>query len=450
VIEGTISIARIQRFGSIGRTLRPERCSAAAYSMKIAIWHNLPSGGAKRALYDQVRGLVEGGHEVEAWCPPTAAQNFLPLGELIKENVVPLEPARPLRTQLLRRLLFARETNAGLRRMEDHCRVCAAEMAAHGFDLLLAHPCRVFHVPAIAQFTKFPSVLYLQEPYRYFYEALPESPWAAPSRARRPFSPKYWASFFADLISTAGNRIQVREELKWVKGFDQVLVNSQFSRESLIRAYNVDSRVCYLGIDTENFRPSGSPKERFVIGLGSFTFNKRPLFAVECIAAIPPERRPKLVWVGNSGKIEEVKQQAEKLGVDLEVHLLISDEKLRDLLSRAAVMIYASHLEPFGYAPLEGNACGTAAVGIAEGGVRETVNHPDSGVLIPNLDREAFGQALLTFCDDLDYAAEFGKRARAYVEKYWTKDIAAAALAKELARVVAASRGEPTGAAATR
>src|SRR5258708_7701650 len=26
--------------------------------MKIAVWHNLPSGGGKRALHDHVRGLV--------------------------------------------------------------------------------------------------------------------------------------------------------------------------------------------------------------------------------------------------------------------------------------------------------------------------------------------------------------------------------------------------------
>jgi len=59
--------------------------------MKIAIWYNLPSGGAKRALYDQVQGLLRAGHEVEAWCPPTVSQEFLPLSGLIKENVVPLE-----------------------------------------------------------------------------------------------------------------------------------------------------------------------------------------------------------------------------------------------------------------------------------------------------------------------------------------------------------------------
>ena len=73
------------------------------------------------------------------------------------------------------------------------------------------------------------------------------------------------------------------------------------------------------------------------------------------------------------------------------------------------MMIYASHLEPFGYAPLEANACGTAVVALAEGGIRETMNHPHCGVLIPNLDRDALGRALLSYCSDLSFAAEAEK-----------------------------------------
>ncbi len=58
--------------------------------MRIAVWHNLPSGGGKRALYEHVRGLIQRGHYVEAWCPPTASQTYLPLSLMIKEHVTPL------------------------------------------------------------------------------------------------------------------------------------------------------------------------------------------------------------------------------------------------------------------------------------------------------------------------------------------------------------------------
>ena len=67
------------------------KSAAAGAKMRIAVWHNLPSGGGKRALYYHVRGLVEKGHSVEAWCPSTSDRNYLPLSELITEHVVPIE-----------------------------------------------------------------------------------------------------------------------------------------------------------------------------------------------------------------------------------------------------------------------------------------------------------------------------------------------------------------------
>ena len=56
--------------------------------MKIAVWHNLPSGGGKRALYYHVRGLVERGHEITCWSLDTADHSYLPLSEFASEHVV--------------------------------------------------------------------------------------------------------------------------------------------------------------------------------------------------------------------------------------------------------------------------------------------------------------------------------------------------------------------------
>ena len=61
-----------------------------------------------------------------------------------------------------------------------------------------------------------------------------------------------------------------------------------------------------------------------------------------------------------------------------------------------------------------------------------------------HLDPVAFGNALLTFCDDLEFAAEVGRKARARVESCWSKEIAAKTLEAELEKVVAkAAAREP-------
>ena len=107
--------------------------------MKIAVWHNLPSGGAKRALHDQVRGLIARGHEVEVWCPPTSNRDFLPLGNLVPEHVVPLAIKPPLKSgsrllqkpplmQRLRPLHWSARLR--LRAMNRHCMECVRQIHA--------------------------------------------------------------------------------------------------------------------------------------------------------------------------------------------------------------------------------------------------------------------------------------------------------------------------------
>ena len=411
--------------------------------MRIAIWHNLPSGGGKRACYDQVRGLLSRGHEIEVWCPPTADRKFLPLDALVQEHVVPLaEFPKKAEGRLRRWWQSFRDLPGEMRIMEEHCRSCGEQMAEGGFDLLLVHPCRFFLTSAVAKYAGLPGVLYLQEPNRGLYEALPRLPWEAPPRVPLGLSRAQWKVFFSGTVTLHQQRVQVREERAWAVSFDQILVNSQFSRESVLRAYNLDSRVCYLGIDVESFRPTGERKEAVVIGLGNVYPHKRVSLAIEAIGAIPRESRPPLVWIGNGVSAEyaaAMKSLAEERNVEFSMKLLVSEEELRGWLSRAAVMLYTSHLEPFGYAPLEANACGTGVVAIAEGGVRETVDAGVNGMLVANADPEALAREVVRFTSDLEFAEGFGQRARRHVEETWSVHKGTDRLEQELLRCVQTS-----------
>ena len=147
--------------------------------MKIAVWHNLRSGGGKRALYDHVKGLVERGHVVECWCPPTADASYLPLSRIAVEHVRPLALPSPPKRALSPALAHARLLLRRLRALDDHVRLCAREIESGGFDIVFAGACVFVATPAIARHTTLPSAIYLGEPYRPLYEALPELPWQA-------------------------------------------------------------------------------------------------------------------------------------------------------------------------------------------------------------------------------------------------------------------------------
>lgn len=409
--------------------------------MRIAIWHNLPSGGGKRALSDQVRGLRERGHHIEVWCPPTADRAFLPLPADVPEHVVPLPFDMVNAGGRLARLRFAQ---ARIAAMDRHCAECAREIERGGFDLLLAHPCTYFRVTSIGRQTDLPSVVYVQEPYRWLYEALPRLPWLAlpPMPGAGPVHRA--KEGLRDYLKTRGLRVQAREEVANAAAFDERLVNSCFSRESLLRAYGLDSRVCYLGVDTEHFVDRGLPREPFVASVGALVPEKRPDLIIEAVGTIA-KPRPRLVWVGNVAipeYLDELRALAAARGVHFETHVRVPEETVLDLLNRAAVMAFAPQLEPFGYAPLEANACGAPVVAIAEGGVRETVTDGVNGLLVER-SPEALGMAITRLLEDPALAARLGRQGAEIARERWSLRAAADNLEARL-KAVAARRVETT------
>jgi len=115
-----------------------------------------------------------------------------------------------------------------------------------------------------------------------------------------------------------------------------------------------------------------------------------------------------------------VKELAQSLKVDFVTKIRISDAEVVDLLNRAAAMVYTSYLEPFGFAPLEANACATPVVAIAEGGVRETILDEVNGILISDRDPAAIGSAILRLLEEPALAQMLGERARELVMQRWS------------------------------
>jgi glycosyltransferase involved in cell wall biosynthesis len=396
--------------------------------MRVAIWHNLPSGGGKRALHDQVRGLVRRGHEVEVWCPSTADRHYLPTADLAPEHVLPLRWREvTARSGLLDAARWAiSDRHRNLAALERHCRECADEINRSAFDILLAHSSAFLAVAPIARFVKAPRVLYLQEPQRVLYEAMPSWPWIPPRLAGESWTrPR-------QLIEHVGRRVQLRyfgalarEEARNVAAYDRVLANSLFSRESMLRAYGVKARTCYLGVDTQKFVDRRAAREDCVVGVGSFTRAKNIAFVVRAVAQVP-EPRPRLVWIGNAADpayLDRLRALAASLAVDLDARTLVTDDALVDALNGASMMAYAPRLEPFGYVPLEANACGLPVVAVAEGGVRETVVDGVNGLLVEE-DESAMAAAIVRLRGDPELRRSLGERGRRLVVERWSLEAA--------------------------
>lgn len=390
--------------------------------MKIAVWHNLPSGGGKRALYYHVRGLVGRGHKLACWSLDTADTSYLPLSEFAPERVISSEFADRSRKRFTDRLSPGyNEAVSRMRAFDRACKRCAREIEAGDFDLLFANSSLYYNMPYVMQHLRMKKVLYLQEPCRFMYEAWPILPWVsdAPEDLEQAYllRPRQFLAGYANLQTL---RLQAKQEWLNAQACDRILVNSYFSRESILRAYGVKAKVCYLGVDTTLFRNLGLQRERFIVGLGSFDWIKGIDLAVKAVALLP-EPRPPLVWIANSGSEtykSTINELACSLGVKLRIQMAISDSELVATLNKAALLLYTSRLEPFGFATLEANACGLPVVGVAEGGVRETIRDGVNGLLV-DPEAESVARAVDQLLQNPASARQMGEQAAVYVQQTW-------------------------------
>ena len=397
--------------------------------MRIAIYHNLPSGGAKRALYEIVKRLAKR-HGLDVYTLSCADHEFCDLRPYAREHIVyPFGPL-PLARRPLGRL------NQGIRtldllRLQTLQRRIARAIDARGHDVVFAHHGQYAQAPALLRYLGTPSVYFCHEPPRHAHEPSPPRPYSTYSRLQR------WGNLF-DPLPGIYRRTLKRLDRESTGAATQVLVNSHYSRESLYRTYGLFARVAYLGVDTDLFRPSGLARGGYVLCVGALNPHKGFDFLIQSLALLPEAERPDLVVVSNAVFVPEqayLERLAEDLGVHVTFRIRITDEELVRLYSGALLTVYAPIMEPFGFVPLESMACGTPVLGVREGGVRETVVHGETGWLTER-DPEAFAEALRMLLQDEALRRSLGARGSAYVREHWSWERSVACVEAHLESVV--------------
>lgn len=397
--------------------------------VKIAIVHNLPSGGARRALGAHARGLVERGHAVEVFAPSTADESFHPVtppGSNLHVFAAPVPPGREASLFGKPGPLTAIRGARLLRALYRIHRDMSEAVDRGGFDVVLAGHDQFTHSPLAMRWLRTPVAYYCQEPLRFVYDA----PVGLDTAPRGNV-----ASAVRSVATAAARRLLGPIDRTNVAGAGRILANSFFSHESIMRAYGRSAQVVYLGIDTGLFRPLDLPRERFVLSVGALHPAKGFDFIVGALARIDEARRPRLVIVADRGYgvlRTALERLAAESKVALDIHERIPDDQLVSLMNRAGAVVYAPYLEPFGFVPLEAMACGTAVVSVAEGGVRESVVDGETGLLVSR-DHSAFAATVSRVLDDAALARRLGDAGRKSVGERWTWAASCEQLERELA-----------------
>lgn len=402
--------------------------------MRIAIYHNLPSGGGKRALFQMTKGLVER-HDVDVYALSSADHEFCDLRPYARRHVVfPFAPLRAARRPFGR--LNQAIRIADLRRLGALQRGIASRIDAGSYDVLFAHSCRYGQSPALLPFLRTPSAYYCAEPPRWLYDPPIERPYE-----RRPALGRLLDA--VDPLPGWYRRTLRRLDARNTRAATVVLTNSRFSRERLREIYGVAALPGRLGVDADLFRPARIPKRGNVFSVGELKPHKGFDFVIRSLARIDAIRRPTLAIACNAADPREhayLRELAASLGVRVQVRPRVGDDELVRLYNEAAVTVYAPMMEPFGLVPLESMACGTPVIGVDEAGVRETVRHGESGLLVER-DPASFARAIASLVADPGLRAEYGRRGRAHVEAEWSWDRSVRELEEHLR--AAAEKGGP-------
>ena len=400
--------------------------------MRITLYHNLPSGGAKRSQYEKIVRLAKK-HEIHVETLTSANHDFADIRPLVHQYTQhPFQSSRMLKSPFGRLNPLLRWVD--LERLERVDKKIAQQIEQKQTDILFANPCRFQGTPSVLRHLKgVPKVYYCHEPLRILYEKMPYRPYYPPKNGLRQLLKK------VDPLPGIYNARLKENDQENIKQADLVLVNSKYIQRQVWEIYGVEAQVCYLGVDAGLFRPLNVPREYAVLSVGSLTPLKGFDFVIRALALIPKSERPRY-WIAsnfsNSPEYKYLTELALDLGVDVEFHGNISDERLVSFYNRAAVTAYAPVREPFGLVALESMACATPVVGVREGGLLETIEDGQNGRLTER-DENEYADAIYTLLTQPDLAREYGENGRRQVLDKWTWRSAAEQLEQNFRKVLA-------------
>ena len=153
-----------------------------------------------------------------------------------------------------------------------------------------------------------------------------------------------------------------------------------------------------------------------VVGVGALVPRKRPLLAVEAVAAIiAGGRAARLTWVG-SGPLEgQVRERARRLGVPLVLTGSVPAQRVPALLAASDVFLVPSLRETFFLGAAEALAAGRPVV-VGEAGGPGFFVRPPAGIVVDSADPRDFARGVLRVMDmtsGMD-AAEIARGVRAF------------------------------------
>lgn len=216
------------------------------------------------------------------------------------------------------------------------------------YDIVFVHASKRIEAPFILRNKNLNTVYYLHDPYfRLVYEN------KINSLTNINFIKKSYEELFRLIIKKVE-----RENVLKAK---YVVANSSFTKKLFKKTYRRACEIVKLGIDLSFFKPAKSMKKYDLLYIGS----KNKLDGYDTFLKIK-NNLPKKI------KIKEI----------LFDNQWLPQEEIRKNYYESKYLLALSRNEPLGLSVLEASACLTPSIAVMEGGHRETIENDVTGILV--------------------------------------------------------------------
>lgn len=352
--------------------------------MRIAVYYNIPFGGAKRVVQEHVRGLRALGHKVDVYTQDASHDIFDP-GSVANNEYRYIYKPHKISIPFLSRIAHDFQTLTLLKRL--HKKI-AQDIDARAYDIALIHTDILIQSPYILRFLKTNNAYFCLEPLRMAYEYS--------LRVEENLSP------VNRLYEHLNRWIRKSIDRTNARAAKHTLALSYFGREYMIHAYNLYPRVSYLGVDEKIFKPKRVKKKNYVLFVAEPEYIYGYDLAKAAMELIPEDKRPELKIVFGTKKSQR-----------------ITEDALIKLYNESLVTLSLSRFDTFGLVPLESMACGVPVIALRVAGYRETMKDGETGYLT-EFNPQDIADKIICFLDDEHLSEKMGVKGRKWIEEKWT------------------------------
>jgi glycosyltransferase involved in cell wall biosynthesis len=221
-------------------------------------------------------------------------------------------------------------------------------------------------------------------------------------------------------------------ESKAVSSSDICIVGSQWLKNVMINDYtlkeNQQFAIVPYGIDVTDFSNKMNiitsitrPINKFVI---TCTARLVPLkghkYLLESLAKLKRQRQDWVCWlIGDGPLLNELKQQAKRLGILEDVKFLGDQKNVPSLLNLTDLFVFPSLQDNLPYAVMEAQVAGVPVIVSDAGGIPEMVKNNETGIIVAKKDSNSLYHKINMLLDNVELRQSIANYGKSFATDYF-------------------------------